>query len=280
MLLYRKVHVIILLFVVLNVVMASTALANGQPTLAQIPLELSKNASLPLSDNISLQLKIRDAKALADTLATFKGAKVVSINEKVLTVELNSRPTFSGEVAAFHTQSSFVVDNDELSTMEFIHGFTSDLQAGWKLEDMERFVSQYISEPSYVHGFNIASVVAKDRSGDCTEFAVLSTALARALELPARVVFGAAIIEVSSHQSSDSSLHANTKVSAFGHAWTEVWHDGEWQIVDAALHNAPYMNVYYLPTSSLVDEGAGFMFNLLETMSMLPEQIMQVENLQ
>jgi transglutaminase-like putative cysteine protease len=55
--------------------------------------------------------------------------------------------------------------------------------------------------------------------GDCTEFADLFTTLARALEIPARTVFGMA--------------YANDGEPAFAfHAWNEVLVDGNWQAVD------------------------------------------------
>jgi len=59
------------------------------------------------------------------------------------------------------------------------------------------------------------------RRGDCTEFADLTVALARALEIPARTV-GGYVVE------SDSVLRA-----AEYHNWAELYFDGAWQLVDA-----------------------------------------------
>lgn len=74
-----------------------------------------------------------------------------------------------------------------------------------------------------MRGFDIASRVAESRAGDCTEHAVLLTALLRAHGVPARVVLGAAVV-----------LSAK-QLSAWGHAWTEYFDVKRWQRLDAAL---------------------------------------------
>ncbi len=69
-------------------------------------------------------------------------------------------------------------------------------------------------------GFAFASALEtlRRRQGDCTEMALLLTALARAAGLPARAVYGLV--------ASDGAL--------ISHMWTEVW-VGEWRPLDAAL---------------------------------------------
>lgn len=60
-----------------------------------------------------------------------------------------------------------------------------------------------------------------ERRGDCTEFAYLVTALARAAKIPARAVDGWVV-------------EGSGLLEAAGlHTWSEVWVDGRWQIVDA-----------------------------------------------
>ncbi|QOC21588.1 transglutaminase domain-containing protein [Wenzhouxiangella sp. AB-CW3] len=60
----------------------------------------------------------------------------------------------------------------------------------------------------------------KERQGDCTEYASLAVALARAMELPARMVGGYVVPE-----SGHLSFHAF-------HAWAEILVDDRWVIVD------------------------------------------------
>ena len=61
----------------------------------------------------------------------------------------------------------------------------------------------------------------EQRGGDCSEFAYLGTALARAKGIPARVAEGWVV-------NTDGALEAGSF-----HAWTEVWVDGTWHVMDA-----------------------------------------------
>jgi hypothetical protein len=64
--------------------------------------------------------------------------------------------------------------------------------------------------------------VLATRRGDCTEHALLATALLRAAGIPARVAVGLAHSE-----------------GAFGyHAWVEYWHDG-WRTMDPTWGQLP-----------------------------------------
>jgi transglutaminase-like putative cysteine protease len=95
--------------------------------------------------------------------------------------------------------------------------------------------------------------VASERSGDCTEHAVLVAALARSIELPARIVLGAVI------------LGSDDRWQAFGHAWTEIFDGKRWQLADAALVSEPGL-LRYLPQGTLADEGPGYMLGLVEVL--------------
>jgi len=85
-----------------------------------------------------------------------------------------------------------------------------------KAKALERFVHDYIEESTYTVVYASALEVLKSRKGDCSEFAVLLAALARAEGLPSRLVFGLL-----------------GQGNAFvGHMWTEVYVDG-WLPLDA-----------------------------------------------
>lgn len=66
---------------------------------------------------------------------------------------------------------------------------------------------------------------ARDRAGDCTEYADLFTTLARSLGLPAQTVVGLA-------------YRADSQAFVL-HAWNEVAVDGRWQPVDPTWNQAP-----------------------------------------
>jgi transglutaminase-like putative cysteine protease len=88
---------------------------------------------------------------------------------------------------------------------------------------LERFVHSYITLTNYSQAFATAADVAKSRTGDCTEHAVLLAALARARGLPARVAIGLVYTQESGGP-------------AFGyHMWNEVSIDDRWIPLDATL---------------------------------------------
>ncbi len=86
---------------------------------------------------------------------------------------------------------------------------------------LEKHVNDLITEKDFTTGLATAADVAASRQGDCTEHAVLLTALARARGIPARVVMGLVYVD---------------RLKSFGyHMWTEVWVDGAWLPLDATL---------------------------------------------
>jgi Transglutaminase-like superfamily len=121
--------------------------------------------------------------------------------------------------------ATFVLDYDEPSMVELFE--TVEVHERTP-EGLELFVSQFIEDKTYARGFDIASRVAQLKAGDCTEHAVLLSALLRAAKIPARVVFGVVI-----------ALGPDRGFAA-GHAWVEYADKGEWRRLDAALYGAAH----------------------------------------
>lgn len=89
-----------------------------------------------------------------------------------------------------------------------------------KVERLVHFVAGYI-EPSYTAQPLTLPDLLKKRQGDCKDYALLFTTLARAAGVPAREVSGL--------------VYMGDSVRAFGpHAWNEVVLDGVWVPVDAS----------------------------------------------
>ena len=80
-----------------------------------------------------------------------------------------------------------------------------------KMRRLRDFVSGYITQHGLDVGYASALEVAHNRQGDCTEFAVLLAAMARAAGVPARVFVP--------------------------HAWVQAWTGKRWQSYDAALRH-------------------------------------------
>ena len=243
-------------------------LANAQsvPSIAEFELKLGSNQGLPLSDEIAFELSNSNATAIMKNLQNWPDIKTTLLDSNRLLINMKQRPQHAGNVSSSYLQDSFVIDLSEKSTTEFTSGFKINKTLPIELHQLEAYVDQYIDKPTYVNGFHIASIVATQRSGDCTEYAVLLTALARSLDLPARVIIGTVIVE------------QKDKVTAFGHAWVEVWHDEQWHIMDAALHQSKALKHFYLPSTELEKEGPGYNMSLVKSIVLLPNKISELQD--
>jgi transglutaminase-like putative cysteine protease len=103
-----------------------------------------------------------------------------------------------------------------------VGGARDDLQ---KMHRLRTYVSQYVKPHGLDVGYASALEVARSREGDCTEYAVLLAALARAQGIPARVVTGMVYVP---HYADSSNVFVP-------HAWMQAWVQGRWQSFDAAL---------------------------------------------
>lgn len=99
---------------------------------------------------------------------------------------------------------------------------SSDLE---KMRRLRQFVSNYITEHGLDIGYASALEVVGSRQGDCTEFAILLTALARAEGIPARMITGMVYAD----------RYAGSSRVFLPHAWMQAWVNGRWQSYDAAL---------------------------------------------
>ncbi|MDC8829664.1 transglutaminase-like domain-containing protein [Alteromonas gilva] len=250
---------------ILLLVLSCSTRAQSVPTLAQIPVTLNAPDYQPLGDIIHFELTVQNAAVAMAKLQDYAGISATQLSPTRLAIAMGKQPQFSGSRQPQYRLSSFVIDIDESATQAFINGFKPQRDAG--LQAIPAYVNEYINEPTYIHGFNFASVVASQRAGDCTEYAVLTTALARALGLDARLILGTVIMD------------ENEQVGAFGHAWTEVWYQGKWQLIDAALYTTDINSRYYLPSSSLENEGPGFGLALMTATKSFPLQVNQLQSL-
>lgn len=85
-----------------------------------------------------------------------------------------------------------------------------------------RFVRSYLT-PSLKFGIATAKETAIHKKGDCSEFAMLTTALCRAGGIPSRIVIGFAYIPYIK--------------DFYYHAWSQAYIDGKWVSIDAAMRN-------------------------------------------
>jgi len=93
------------------------------------------------------------------------------------------------------------------------------------ISKIEAFVADYVEDKNLSVGYASAADVAASRQGDCTEHAVLTAALCRAIGIPAQVVTGLAYVE-----------QWSTFQNGFGgHAWAQAYVGDKWIGLDAAF---------------------------------------------
>ena len=142
-----------------------------------------------------------------------------------LDISLTSTDT-KEPVAALYREPSAWVQSDDVLIKDLakraMAGADDDLS---RMHKAEAFVREYIFGKSLSVGYASALEVATTRQGDCTEHALLLTALARSSGIPARVATGIAYVP-----------HFGSREHVFvPHAWTEAYIEGRWQGFDAAL---------------------------------------------
>ena len=105
-------------------------------------------------------------------------------------------------------------------------GDTKD--AAEAVKRIEAFVGNYIENRSLSVGYASAVEVAASRQGDCSEFAVLTAAMCRAVGIPARVVAGIAYVKD----------FAGLQDRFAGHMWVEAYVGDKWIGIDASFKGA------------------------------------------
>ncbi|MHC4736020.1 MAG: transglutaminase-like domain-containing protein [Planctomycetota bacterium] len=168
------------------------------------------------------------------TIPSNDNQKVQQLNDKVIvTVEPVVAPTgvrfpYKGNdpVALEALEPTRYVESDQKAIIDLARravGDTSD--AAEATRRIEAFVADYVTDKSLSVGYASAAEVAVSRQGDCSEHAVLTAALCRAVGIPAQVVTGLAYVP-----------KWRTLQNGFGgHAWVQVYLGDKWVGIDAAF---------------------------------------------
>jgi hypothetical protein len=89
-------------------------------------------------------------------------------------------------------------------------------------------VYRFVEKKTFEVAFAAASEVARNRSGDCTEHAVLAAAMCRAAGVPARVAVGLVYVDDPKHE-----------LKGFGyHMWIEVYVNQRWVALDPTFNQS------------------------------------------
>lgn len=218
-----------------------------------IPVEdRSAATSAPTTD--------RDAVLLLDLTTTRPANLVASLGAAAIEADATTvrytasrqppRPYDANETPRW-LAATFIIDHDEPDVVALrseLNRAGSTARASDLVDFVARKLRKVAGEP-----WEPASVTARKLRGDCTEHAVLTTALARSLGIPARVVTGIVVVRP-----------PGEPLGAYGHAWAELREGDRWIIADAAL-GVVARQAHYLPLGLLEDEGTGFMLQLLQS---------------
>ncbi|MEZ5978774.1 MAG: transglutaminase-like domain-containing protein [Planctomycetota bacterium] len=116
--------------------------------------------------------------------------------------------------------ASSMVQSDHPDLIAAAKEAVGDERDAWKAaQKIERWVYENVTDKNMGVGFASALEVCTNRSGDCSEHAVLLCGLARAAGIPSRVAMGLLYL---------GGIWG-------GHAWTEVWIDGHWYALDGTI---------------------------------------------
>ena len=165
--------------------------------------------------------------------------KVVARGQDYVDVEVirQQPPAWPSEIALERPQeieeclkSTLYLDWRNPAVKAAAESVAADSENPWEIAlALWKYVDEAIYIKSYAVAFDPASNVLATGKGDCTEHAVLLAALLRARGLPSRVVVGLTQVP---------GIAGRKAIFGY-HAWNEVWIDGNWISLDAALGQAP-----------------------------------------
>lgn len=230
------------------------ALASSLPRLAaadglylhRVPTALAAPGAGRAEGPLRVRVFVPDPDGLAARLAP----AVHSLGADHVELSLSAYPELAPRTPAAYRAASFLIDFDQ-PAVRALHAELAARRGEMPGPvELRAFTTAAIPRKSMERGWDVASRVARAGVGDCTEHAVLLTALARATGWPARVVLGLVVVE------------EDGAPQAFGHAWAELHEAGRWTPVEATPVAEEMRVLGYLPLLLLPDEGPGYALGL------------------
>lgn len=123
------------------------------------------------------------------------------------------------EVAKFLNETPYEATKDEVLTTEARKQIGGAKDAWEAAKLLNAFVYRHIKNKSLAKAFSTANEALASREGDCTEHAVLMSALSKIVGIPTRLVTGL--------------VYVGGQDGTFGyHEWVEVWMGDRWIAMD------------------------------------------------
>lgn len=137
--------------------------------------------------------------------------------------EDGNKPVDGKKPSAEFSQSSYFINCSDARVKSLARAAVGEEKDSWKKAvRIERWVKQNMKVTSD-EALAPADHVARTLRGDCTEYAMLTAAMCRAVGIPSRTAVGLIYADI-----------RTGPVFAF-HMWTEIWVQGQWRGLDATL---------------------------------------------
>jgi transglutaminase-like putative cysteine protease len=151
-------------------------------------------------------------------------------NRHSQTLELEVRAVAANQVAPSQdlppapvdSLPSALIQSTDHAVLALVDQIEPEDRSPWSIAvATEQFVFRRMTAKDYSTAFATAAEVARSWQGDCTEHAVLTAALCRAQQVPARVLIGLVYVE--------------SQQGFVFHMWNEVWNGTIWVPIDSTL---------------------------------------------
>lgn len=125
--------------------------------------------------------------------------------------------------------NNFLNSDDELVKQHAAAAVGGETDPWRKALKIERWVHGNMRAMNFTEAMAPAATVARTKSGDCTEYSMLTAAMCRAVGVPSRTALGLVYV---APQPGRPAMFAP-------HMWTEVWVRGKWIGLDSTLGKGP-----------------------------------------
>ena len=164
-----------------------------------------------------------------ELVATDGRQAIRNVNGKTFDLVMTARRAPVGEgrekAGPEFLKSNYFINSDDSEVKKLAARAVGRATDPWqKAQKIEGFVREFMRPADYTEAMAPADHVARTRTGDCTEYAMLAAAMCRAQGVPSRTAIGL--------------VYVNDLLGRPGlafHMWTEVFVNGQWLGLDATL---------------------------------------------
>lgn len=193
-------------------------------------------------------------QSLAHQLPSCHYTEDLLLEPESLTVTIRHDACTRKEFRKRYQTPSFVVDYDAPIFDNIVKAIHAVYGNNPSLTELRDFTYEFISNKKSSLMFSFASVVARQKAGDCKAHAVFQTALARKFGYNSKVVLGYVVVPLE-----------DNGWAVLGHAWSECFdqESGRWIGFDATKVR-PTVDHAYIPIIEVEDEGPSYRAQLVK----------------